>query len=123
MPGAETQADTSHECGSVQALGSFVYRKEPKLAFNYFVAYDLVAPGQNYSAVIERIQSLGLYAPMQFSLFFLQSDLAMVDVHARIREVMDPNDRLAVIWAQDAFVSKYPMSDLRILSDTFQRAA
>ena len=90
---------------------------------NYFVAYDLIAPGQNYSAVTERIKSLGAHAHMQYSLFYLQSALSMADVHARIREVMDSDDRLSVIWAHDAYVSNYPMGDLRILSDTFQRAA
>jgi hypothetical protein len=60
---------------------------------------------------------------MQYSLFFLQSDLAMSDVHDLIRAVMDPNDRLAVIWAQDAHISNYPMGDLQILADVFKRAA
>jgi hypothetical protein len=36
---------------------------------------------------------------------------------------MDPNDRLSVIWARDAFVSNYNMGDLHILSATFQSAA
>jgi|SoiMethySBSTD1v2_1073268.scaffolds.fasta_scaffold2223038_1 hypothetical protein len=93
------------------------------MAFNYFVVYDLISPGQNYNAIIERIKSLGVYAHMQYSLFYLQSDLAMADVHALIREVMDPNDRLAVIWAHDAHVSNYPMGDLQILADTFKRVA
>jgi hypothetical protein len=93
------------------------------MAFNYFVAYDLISPGQNYDAVTERIKSLGLYAHVQYSLFYLQSDLATAELHDLIREVMDPNDRLAVIWARDAHVSNYPMGDLKILSDTFQRAA
>lgn len=93
------------------------------MAFNYFIAYDLISPGQNYDAVIERIKSLGVHAHMQYSLFYLQSDLAMADIHARIREVMDPNDRLAVIWARDAHVLNYPMGNLQILADTFKRAA
>ena len=59
------------------------------MAFNYFIAYDLVAPGRNYDAVTERIKSLGLHAHMQFSLFYVQSEFGMADVHARIREVMD----------------------------------
>ena len=94
------------------------------MAFNYFVAYDLVSPGQNYDAVIERIELLAIYyARMQYSLFYVKSELTMAELHAAIRQVMDPNDRLAVIWANDAFVSNYPMIDLQVLSDTFTRAA
>ena len=29
------------------------------MAFNLFIAYDLMNPGQNYDAVRDRIQSLG----------------------------------------------------------------
>jgi hypothetical protein len=93
------------------------------MLFNYFIAYDLIRPGQNYKAVIERIESLGVYAHMQFSLFYLQSSLSQAQIHASIRQVMDPNDRLAVIWAADAFVSNYDMGNLSILRDLFQRAA
>jgi hypothetical protein len=93
------------------------------MAFNYFVAYDLVKPGQNYEAVIERIKSLGTCAHMQFSLFYLQSSHSMAGVHASIREVMDPTDRLAVIWANDAFVSNYDVSRLSILRETFLNVA
>ena len=60
---------------------------------------------------------------MQQSLFYLQSELSMIDVNAAIRAVMDPNDRLAVIWARDAFVSNYRVDHLTILSDTFRMAA
>jgi hypothetical protein len=93
------------------------------MAFNYFIAYDLVRPGQNYQAVIQRITSLGTSAHMQFSLFYLQSELSMAGVHSSIREVMDPNDRLAVVWAKDAFVSNYDVGRLGLLRDTFLNAA
>lgn len=89
------------------------------MQFNYFVAYDLNFPGQNYDAVIERIKSLGTYAHMQMSLFYLKTDLAMVDVHNSIREVMDTNDKLAIIWARDAYVSAYHPSNLATLQLAF----
>jgi hypothetical protein len=89
------------------------------MSFNYFVAYDLHYPGQNYSLVIERIQSLGQYAHMQLSMFYLKSDLTMVEIHNRVREVMDPNDKLAVVWAQDAVISNYNPADLNTLQHAF----
>lgn len=93
------------------------------MAFNYFVAYDLDFPGQNYAAVIERIESLGGYAHMQMSLFYLKTDLTIIEVHNRIREVMDANDKLAVIWAQDAWVSNYHPTNLAMLQTAFQAPA
>jgi len=92
------------------------------LRYNYFVAYDLMFPGQNYDAVIKRITSLGDYAHMQLSLFYLQTDLALADVHRLVREVMDANDKLAVIWANDAFISNYQPAHLEMLSRTFTQA-
>ena len=92
------------------------------MAFNYFVAYDLDAPGQNYNAVCNMIESLGRFAKIQLSLYYLKSDLAMADVHARVRSVMDANDRLAVIWAQDAFISNYSWDAMDILRGEFQTA-
>ena len=93
------------------------------MTFNCFIAYDLCHPGQNYEDVKERIKSLGPHAWMQQSLYYVQSDMTMQQIHSFIREVMDPNVRLSVIWARDAFVSNYNMGDLHILSATFQSAA
>lgn len=91
--------------------------------YNYFVAYDLNFPGQNYDAVIERIKSLGTHAHMQMSLFYLKTDLTMIEVHTSIREVMDANDKLAVIWAQDAYVSNYHPANLATLQLAFANLA
>ena len=92
------------------------------MLFNYFVAYDLVRPGQNYKAVIERIESLGVYATCS-SRCSTCNRLCRRLRSTQVRQVMDPNDRLAVILAADAFVSNYDMGNLSILRDVFQRAA
>lgn len=92
------------------------------MAFNYFVAYDLDAPGQNYNAVCDMIESLGGFAKVQLSMYYLKSELSMADIHARIRSVMDANDRLAVIWARDAFISNYSWDAMAILKSEFQTA-
>ena len=44
------------------------------------------------------------------------------DLHA-IRVAMDRDDRLAVIWAHDAFISNYPTDVLAVLRGAFQSAA
>lgn len=90
------------------------------MQFNYFVAYDLYAPGQNYNAVCNMIESLGTYAKVQLSLYYLSSDHSMEEIHCRIRSVMDSNDRLAVIWAQDAYISNYPPDIMDALRGVFR---
>ena len=39
------------------------------MAYNLFIAYDLMQPGQNYEAVRDRIKSLGQWHQFQLSLF------------------------------------------------------
>ena len=87
--------------------------------YNLFIAYDLVDPGQNYTAVIERIKTLGDHAHLQLSFFYVRSQYDMETAHAAVRAVMDPNDRLAVVLAQDAFISNYQPRFLTLLSSVF----
>lgn len=73
------------------------------MAYNLFIAYDLMSPGQNYDAVRDRIKSLGPHWQFQYSLFYVHAELGPSDAFAHIWGVMDGNDRLAVINAQEAF--------------------
>ncbi len=71
----------------------------------YFIAYDLVSPGQNYAAVKSGVeQSCDWYIKFQYSLYFVVSRLTAREVYDIIRKKMDANDRLAVIEATDAVV-------------------
>jgi hypothetical protein len=71
------------------------------VAYNLFIAYDLMHPGQNYDAVRDAIKSLGQWYQFQFSLFYVHTDLGPYDAYAVVAEAMDGNDRLAVINAAD----------------------
>jgi hypothetical protein len=82
------------------------------MPLNYIVAYDLMAPGQHYNAVISRIKSLGITYQIQFSLFYLSSTLPAEQIHASIRQVMDTNDRLAVITANSVYMTPHAQSDI-----------
>jgi cephalosporin hydroxylase len=77
------------------------------VAFNLFVAYDLMQPGQNYDQVRNAIRSLGPQAQLQYSLFYVHSSVGSEDAAAQIRRVMDVNDKLVVIEAAQAHVSVY----------------
>lgn len=72
------------------------------MAYNLFIAYDLMSPGQNYDAVRDRIQSLGPNWQFQYSLFYVHSQKAPGDAFAYVLGAMDANDRLAVINADNA---------------------
>ncbi len=64
---------------------------------NLFVSYDLNDPGQNYAAVINAIKSIGIWAKVQKSLWYVKSTLSAEQAVQRIRPAMDQNDSLIVI--------------------------
>ena len=76
------------------------------MAWNLFVAYDLMQPGQNYEAVRQRIRSLGLWHQVQLSLFYVHSVRSPQDAYAHVAQAMDANDRLIVIDANGAVVGR-----------------
>lgn len=80
------------------------------MAYNLFIAYDLMSPGQNYDAVRDAIKSLGSWHQFQFSLFYVHTDLAPDKAYLEVQRCLDSNDRLAVINADNetgAFVSNW----------------
>lgn len=77
------------------------------MAYNLFIAYDLMSPGQNYDAVIDRIKSLGPHWQFQFSLFYIHTQLSPQEAYAHVLTAMDTNDRLAVINAQSGIVTNW----------------
>lgn len=73
---------------------------------NFFVAYDLVAPGQNYEAVRDAVwASCNWYMKLQYSLYYISSDLTDAEIYERVRRAQDKNDKLAVIAASNAVIS------------------
>ncbi|KGM34691.1 hypothetical protein [Inquilinus limosus] len=71
------------------------------MAYNLFIAYDLLSPGQNYDAVRNRIRELGPNWQFQLSLFYVHSGVDPQNAYAHVLAVMDANDKLAVINAAD----------------------
>lgn len=91
------------------------------MAYNLFIAYDLIPPGQNYEAVQNQIKQLGQWYKLQYSLFYVQSHADIKTAHDFIRLAMDEGDKLAVIDARDAFVSNVPVGDLAAIRDVFAK--
>lgn len=67
------------------------------MANNLFISYDLHSPGQDYSRIIDSIKSLGSWAKVQKSLWYVNSSLSSEQAAKAIRANMDANDSLIVI--------------------------
>ncbi|MDX9998601.1 MAG: hypothetical protein WCY15_12870 [Phenylobacterium sp.] len=88
------------------------------MAYNLFVAYDLMSPGQSYDTVRDAIQRLGPSWQFQFSLFYLHTQHTPAEVFRRVHAVMDANDRLAVIQCQGALVTNWdhpPLNEINAI--------
>jgi len=77
------------------------------MSYNLFIAYDLMTPGQNYEEVRDKIKGLGMWHQFQLSLFYVNTELTPEEAYAQVAEVMDANDRLAVINASGGVVSTW----------------
>ena len=69
------------------------------MAYNLFIAYDLMQPGQNYDQVKKRIGELGDCYQFQLSLFYVHSQRTPESAWHHVAQALDANDRLAVINA------------------------
>ena len=88
------------------------------MAFNLFIAYDLVPPGQNYDRVRDAITKLGVTWKFQQSLYYLHTEYSPEMVYAALSAVTDQNDRIAVINAQSGVVSNWdnpPVDEINAL--------
>ena len=77
------------------------------MAYNLFIAYDLMKPGQNYEAVRNCIKELGQWHQFQLSLFYVHTNLTPQQAWQHVAQAIDGNDRLAVINASGGVVSNW----------------
>jgi hypothetical protein len=69
------------------------------MANNLFISYDLMKPGQNYEAVIEKIKGLGSWAKVHYSLFYVSSKYSARQATDHVWAAMDANDTILVVNA------------------------
>lgn len=81
------------------------------MANNLFISYDLNSPGQDYSAVIDEIKSLGSWAKVQKSFWYVNSSLSASEAVDRIWAKMDVNDSLIVVDATNNNAAWQGLSD------------
>ncbi|WP_157014913.1 hypothetical protein [Mesorhizobium xinjiangense] len=77
------------------------------MAYNLFIAYDLIHPGQNYDGVRDAIKGLGKWHQFQLSLFYVNTTYTPQQAYAIVNEAMDAGDKLAVIDAHAGIVSTW----------------
>lgn len=77
---------------------------------NLFVSYDLHKPDQDYEAVAKAIKSLGHWAKVQQSLWYVSSNLDAANAAEVVWRKMDDNDSLIVVDATTSNASWYNLS-------------
>ena len=66
---------------------------------NLFISYDLYQPGQSYERVAEAIKSLGNWAKVQKSFWYVRSSLTASQALDRLKLAVDTNDSIIVVDA------------------------
>lgn len=70
------------------------------MASNLFISYDLKTPGQSYDRVIAAIKATcPLWAKLQYSYFYVRTDLTAKQVCDAVWKAMDANDSIVVVDA------------------------
>lgn len=69
------------------------------MARNLHISYDLYNPGQNYERVIAAIKTLGNWAKIHKSYWYVNSSLTAEQARNRVWAAMDVNDSLYVVDA------------------------
>lgn len=62
----------------------------------YIIGYDLMRPGQNYTALFDAIQSLGNWCRFLDSTWAVKTHRTSDQIYDVIRPKMDANDRLFI---------------------------
>ena len=91
------------------------------MAYNLFIAYDLIQPGQRYDVVRDAIKGLGQWHQFQLSLFYVHTQFSAVEAYNRILPVMDTNDKLAVIDAFAGVVTDWDMPPISEINEIWHR--
>lgn len=66
------------------------------MANNLHISYDLNNPGQNYEAVIAKIKTLGAWAKIHKSFWYVNSDYTSQQAAEAVWSVMDASDTVYV---------------------------
>lgn len=77
---------------------------------NLIISYDLYKPGQDYDEVIAAIKTLGNWAKIHRSLWYVKSNHSASEASKKVWAVMDSNDTLFVVDATNNDASWYNLN-------------
>lgn len=78
---------------------------------NLHISYDLNVPGQNYDAVIAKIKTLGAWAKIHKSFWYVNSHLTAQQAALEVWSVMDQSDTVYVADTTNNNASWFNLSD------------
>ena len=82
------------------------------MRYNYFASYDLMYPGQDYTAVHEAIKSLGRWYHLQESVFYVNTPYTARECDEIVSRALDPNDKLLIADSRYAVIRGISQSDI-----------
>jgi hypothetical protein len=71
------------------------------VANNLHISYDLINPGQNYAKLIEKIKTLGSWARVHASFWYVNSSLTASQAVDALKPVLDSNDKVYIVDASN----------------------
>ncbi|EFH7177101.1 MULTISPECIES: hypothetical protein [Enterobacter] len=80
------------------------------MANNLFITYDLIKT-KDYPAVHKAIQSLGPWAKVTESNWYVNSTCTATEAAKKVRSAMDGDDKLIVVDATNNTFAAYNLSD------------
>lgn len=81
------------------------------MANNLHISYDLYSPGQNYDAVIAAVKSLGSWAKVHQSFWYVDSSYSVADACNIVWAACDANDSVYVVDATNNVAAWRNISD------------
>lgn len=88
---------------------------------NILVTYDLNKSGQNYDALIEKIKTLGAWAKVQQSVWYLHTSYSANEVLNHLTKVTDFNDSIFVANMSDASWIGLPVKVQQFIQEQWQK--
>jgi hypothetical protein len=81
------------------------------MANNLHISYDLHEPGKNYDRVIAAVKSLGSWAKIHYSFWYVKSSLTAGEARDAIVRSMDSNDSVYVVDATNNVAAWHNIPD------------
>jgi hypothetical protein len=81
------------------------------MANNLHISYDLHKPDKNYEAVIAKIKTLGNWAKIHYSYWYVNSSYTAAEARDAVWDAMDSDDSLYVVDATNNVAAWQNISD------------